>query len=166
MKFRTAYDSTFHVANPSGSRYRQNYVKIVNPDGTSKLKDAGKEDVYDSIQKAALGMSIEDLIRRARNGDDTAIGDPVESFADLSHMPTDLLSAHQMLLDAKDKYLQLPAELRAKFGNSFDKFLQASADGSAIRTLQESKKSSDPGVQPLTADEISKIRASIGGNNA
>lgn len=162
MKFRTAYERERKIS-PSGSRYRKNYVKSYEKDGTPVLQEAGVEDVYDSIQKAGQGLGIEDLIRRARAGDDTAIREPVDSYVDLTHAPKDMLEAHQMLVEAKDKYLQLPAELRGKFGNSFDQFLKASADGSALKVLQPNKQS-EP-VQPLSTSEVAAIRKMIGGND-
>lgn len=66
-----------------------------------------------------------------------------------------------MLVDAKDKYLQLPAELRGKFGNSFDAFLKASADGSAVKLLRPNKAENP--VQPLSGSEVAAIRKMIGG---
>lgn len=163
MKFRTAYSSSIRFNSPSGSRFRQKYIKQIMPDGTSKLVEDGMEDVYDSIQKAGMGLGIEDLIRRAKSGDTTAIREPIDSYADLTHAPKDLLEAHSMLSDAHNKYNALPAELRSKFGNSFEKFLQASVDGSVIRELAQPAKKADT-VSPLTAEEITKFRESLGGN--
>ena len=164
MKFSSAYSHSERFFSPSGSRFRQKYVKKILPDGSSKLVEDGVEDVYDSIQKAGIGLGIEDLIRRAKSGDTTAIREPIESYADLSKAPKDLLEAHSMLADAQNKYNSLPADLRAKFGNSFEKFLMASADGSAFRELVQPNKSSIS-VSPLTAEEITKFRESLGGSS-
>lgn len=164
MKFRTAYSQRIPFPSSSGSRYRKNYVKQINENGESKLIETGVEDVYDSIQKAALGHTIDDLIRRAKSGDTAAIREPIDSYVDLSNMPTDLLSAHQQLVDAHAKYNALPSAIRSQFGNSFDNFLKASVDGSALKLLQPNKKQSDT-VTPLSADEVYKIRSMIGGTN-
>lgn len=160
MNFRTSFNRTFKRPSPSGDRYRQKYVKTVNADGTCKLFEDGVEDVYDSIQKASNGRLLEDLIRRTERGDASAIGSPVDSYVDITNAPKDLLEAHTMLSDARVKYDKLPAELRAKFGNSFESFLKASSDGTALKALTEKPKSTTP---PLSPEEISKLRASLGG---
>lgn len=161
MKFRTAFErSTKPTPCPSGSRYRQMYVKKIY-DGKAVLEKAGVEDVYDSIQKAAPGNLIEDLLRRARSGDNTAIPEPIESYADISHAPKDLLEAHQMLAAARSKYDALPADLKAVFNNDYTSFLEASANGKAVEAIQARNVS--PENKPLSSDEITKLRAMIGG---
>lgn len=164
MKFRTAYSPRERFKSSSGSRLRKKYIKSYDKDGAYRLIEDGFEDVYDSIQKAANGVTLDALIRRAKAGDDSAIREPIDSYVDLSHVPKDLLEAHQMLIDAKDRYYSLPAELRSKFGNSFDEFLKASADGSAVKALLQPNKKADD-VQPLSSDEITKLRQQIGGTS-
>lgn len=162
MKFRSAYDTgSGQFASPSGSRYRQLYIKKIY-DGKEILEDAGKEDVFDSIQKAAPGNILEDLLRRARAGDSAAIPEPIDSYADISKAPKDLLEAHQMLLDARSKYDNLPADVKSVFGNDYVSFLEASANGNAVKVIQA--KQANPDAKPLSSDEISKLRAMLGGN--
>lgn len=148
--------------SPSGSRLRKQYQKSIEADGTPTIIEAGVEDVYDSIQKAAQGITLDDLIRRAQAGDTSAIPDPVDSYVDLTHMPSDMLEAHTMLSAARIKYDALPAEIKSKFGNTFEAFLQASADGSVFSVLSASPT---PSADALTAEEIAKIRSTIGGND-
>lgn len=118
--------------------------------------------MHDSIQKAANGNVVEDLIRRAKSGDDSAIGVPVDSYADLTNMPTDLLSAHAMMLEARDKYYSLPVQLRAKYGNSFDAFISAVGNGTIQHDI-ESHSSPRSDVTPLSKEEIAQIRKSLTG---
>ena len=167
MKFRTAYSEQVRFSSPSGSRFRKNYIKK-----GSSLIENGVEDVYDSIQKAAPGNVIEDLIRRARAGDSDAIPLPIDSYADLTKMPKDLLEAHSMLEDAHSKFDALPVKLRAEYNNDFNAFIKASADGSLIDKLKvNSKKAAakaadKPAAAPsLSAEEVSKLRSMLGGNN-
>lgn len=150
---------SFH--SPSGTRLRKLYQKATDKNGAPTLIEAGVEDVYDSIQKAAVGITLEDLIRRASNGDTSAIPEVVDSYPDLTHVPKDMLEAHSMLTAARSKYDALPAELRSKYGNSFDKFLAACADGSVLTSL---KTDSSSAVTPLTSEEIEKIRSTLGGS--
>lgn len=163
MKFRTAYDRE-RCSCPSGSRYRKLYTKIRTSEGASQLMESGVEDVYDSIQKAADGRTIEDLVRRARAGDSSAIPAPVDSYPDLSHAPKDMLEAHQMLASAREKYLSLPTQLRGKFGNSFEKFLESVGNGTVFDVARGASGTKSISSQ-LSDEELEKVRAIIGGNN-
>ena len=164
MKFRSSYSEPILFESPSGSRYRKNYLKAYNDDGTSELIENGIEDVYDSIQKAAPGNVIEDLIRRAQSGDVTAIPAPIDSFVDIADMPTDLLSMHSKLMQCRAQYDSLPADVRSLFNNSYSDFLKSVGDGSLAEKLSQLSQNSGPQVSPLTADEIQKIRSTIGGS--
>lgn len=158
MKFRSLF-SRKSFPSPSGSRYRKSYVKSIEG-GKSSLIENGVEDVYDSIQKAALGVTIEDLIRRARNGDTTAIGEPLDSYMDLSNAPKDLLEAHEMIKGMKNSFYGLPADVRAKYGNSFDSFLDAVNNGTVYGDLAAVNSSSSP------ASPAAEIKEKILGGNS
>lgn len=162
MKFKTAYDKSDFQGSPVGSRFRKQYVS----DGTD-IKECGVEDVYDSIQKAANGRLVEDLLRRASSGDPSAIPPVVDSYTDLSKAPSDILEAHQMLKDSRASFDRLPADVKSKFNNSFDTFLKASLDGSAVSILTSTPAVEAPSnvAASLSSDELSKIRSIINGGN-
>lgn len=162
MKFRTPF--TFRdfarESSPVGSRYQKTYILDSSSEG-AELIETGTVDIYDSIQKAANGLKIEDLIRRARAGDSSAIGNPVATGdLDLTGMPSDLLDAHKMLSSARDKFDSLSADKKALFNNSFESFLSSAADGSLV-----SKLSANSPPSSLTSDELVKIRSLIGGSD-
>lgn len=161
MKFRTAYSSSEHQPSPAGSRYRKKYIKSFSDNGTPVLVQDGIEDVYDSIQKAAPGNVIEDLIRRAQSGDDSAIPQPVDSFVDLTGVPKDMLEANAMLSKAKESFLKLPPAIRSRYSNNFSTFMEAVQDGSFQKDMTQLNHKN--AVAPLSADEIQKIRSSLGG---
>lgn len=163
MKFRTAYCDKEYFPSPTGTRFRTKYTRSFNNDGVAILEKSGVEDVYDSIQKAANGNTISDLIRRAKAGDPDAIKAPIDSYVNLSGCPRDLLEAHKMLLDARGKFDTLPTDLRNKFGNSFEQFLAASGSGAAVVELGKLAKAQKSTTQPLSAAEIEALRKTIGG---
>ena len=148
MKFRTAYDRE-RKQSPSGSRYRQNYTR--GSDGS--LIEAGVEDVFDSIQKAGDGLALADLIRRAERGDETAIPAPVDSFADITGAPKDLLEAHMMLNEARSKYDAMPASVKEVFNNDFSTMLAAIGDGSITTKLSQLAKKDEKVPSPTSAPE-------------
>lgn len=164
MKFRSAYSERIVFASPNGNRYRKQYIRGYDNEGNKILVENGVEDLFDTVQKAAPGNCIEDLIRRAESGDSTAIPEVVDSFVDLSHMPKDLLEAHTMLANAQEKYRLLPKELRSQFGNNFAGMLKAIGDGSFTQALTQPLKSPEKSTG-FTPDQIEEIKKIIGGNN-
>lgn len=157
MKFRTCFCIQKRFFSSPGNRFRKNYIRQ-----GSKLIENGIEDVYDSIQKAANGNCIEDLIRRARGGDSAAIPAPVDSYGDVSGMPTDLLGMHDILTRCHDSFNSLSAEVKKSFNNDFDFYLKSLSDGSFTKLLQPLKPS-NPDVDMLSHEELQKIRSLIGG---
>lgn len=161
MKFRSAYSDSGRYYSPSGDGFRKKYVKQKNPDGTSVLLEDGIENVYDSIQKAGLGLAIDDLIRRAKAGDTEAIPEVVDSYVDIRKAPKDLLEANKMLADARSKYESLPAELRSKYDNNFNTFLEAASSGEALKVASDLTKAKVKPKPTLTADEINALKAQL-----
>lgn len=164
MKFRSAYSERIVFASPNGCRYRKQYIRGYDKEGNKILVENGVEDLFDTVQKAAPGNCIEDLIRRAESGDSTAIPEVVDSFVDLSHMPKDLLEAHSMLANAQEKYKLLPKELRSQFGNTFGGMLKAIGDGSFTQVLTQPVKSTEK-TTGFTPEQIEEIKKLIGGNS-
>lgn len=91
-----------------------------------------------------------DLIRRAERGDETAIGKPIDSFADITNAPTDLLDAHMKLSAARDTYNSLPANVKAAFNNDFQTMLTAIGDGSVVDKLSQLAKAASSAPQTVT----------------
>jgi len=57
-------------------------------------------------------------------------------YGDYSHI-TDFRSALHAVRDAQDEFMKLPPDLRAKFNNSPQAFLDAVASGEAVPALRE-----------------------------
>lgn len=163
MKFRSRSNYGHSIISPSGCRFRKTFCR----DSSGKLISTGTEDIHDTVQKAAPGNVIEDLIRRATAGDPNAIRPPVDSYVDLTHVPTDIIEAHQMLIKYKDTYNALPASVKAQYGNSFDSFVNAVGTGKVSADFTAAaKKAADEQVKALSSEELTKIRSIIGGSNA
>lgn len=165
MKFRSAYSAPERFVSPNGSKFRTKYIRL---DVGQPLQENGVENVYDSIQKAADGITVGDLIRRAKAGDPLAIGEPLDSFADVTRLPKDFVEAHMMTLEYEAKFKSLPLKLRQEYDNNFSKFLAALNDGSLNEKLKLAKKSvvpPQPVVPALSDDELTKVRSMLGGNS-
>lgn len=132
---RSAFKHGSTVACPSGKRTLNKYRRRIEA-GKATLVDDGVEDIYQSIQLAAKGNLVGDLIRRAGLGDDQALGVDINSYSDLTNAPRSLLEAENRLIDAREQFDRLPLDIKKQFG-SLSAFLTAIDDGSFVKGIQD-----------------------------
>lgn len=132
MKFKTAFDcKCSDPSSSSGSRFRQTYKRQFDEkSGLFKIVSDKKEDVYNSIQIAAEGRKLSDLVARSLRGDESAIGLPVDSFVDLTNAPKDAMEAQNLLIRSQEHFMSLPKDIRSHFSNNCSVWLKSLADGS------------------------------------
>ena len=102
----------------------QDYKIIIDERGHKKLEFVGTHDIYDQIQSYAEECKIENIIARASAGDTNALNQRQGFYADITNTPRDLKEAQDSILKLSNGFYQLPAEVRAKFDNSLEKFVQ------------------------------------------
>ena len=81
--FLTTYDRDASRSVPSGSRYKDEFQLVTEPDGNTHLEVTGTKDIYKEIQSYKDGCMIENIVRRALNGDPTALSRHAEAFGDV-----------------------------------------------------------------------------------
>lgn len=132
---RSAYNYGTSKPCNSGKRTLNKYRRRIEA-GKATLVDDGVEDIYQSIQLAAKGNLVSDLIRRAGLGDDQALGVDINSYCDLTNAPKSLLEAENRLIDAREQFDRLPLDIKKQFG-SLSNFLSAIDDGSFVKGIQD-----------------------------
>lgn len=126
-----------HFYSPCGSKIRKTFERCISPTGKKSLVQGKDELVYESIQLAAKGNLVTDLLARADRGDPNAIGKPIDSYIDLTGAPKTLAEAQQRIIDARNIYERCSAEVKRLYGNSFDNFIAAMSDGTYIADLKK-----------------------------
>lgn len=149
--FKSQYDSHERRYAPSGSRYRETKQLVIDPDGNRRLEVTGTEDVYERIQSFKEECTIENIVRRALNGDPNALSKAQGVYCDTTLLPTDLISAHEAVSRAEAIYKALPAAKRQEFG-SFRDFLSKFGTLEGIQSLfvDDSKFGKDPSPVPTS----------------
>lgn len=122
--FLTQYDKDHGRSVPSGSRYKDEFQLVTEPDGNTHLEKSGTKDLYQEIQSYIDSCTIENIVRRALNGDTTALGQRQGVYGDARFDANDLIAANEAVKQAQSIYKALPAEKRAEFG-SFDSFVKS-----------------------------------------
>ena len=122
------------ISNPSGQPFEIEYKEVVaceNP----HLEAIGKRDVYGLIQAEREGVDLKHLIQRFTAGDVTAIDRARGFYADISDMPTNIFEAAAQVDHARYIFEQLTVDMKAQFGGSFERFLKAASDPSALESV-------------------------------
>lgn len=118
-----AYPTKEKYVSEPGSRYRAVYTSQLLEDGTIELVQTGVEDLqemYDA-QRSSCDMSV--LVERYLAGDLSALNRANPMFLDLLGAPQSLMEAYQIQFRAHDAFDTLPASVREKFDNDFNKFI-------------------------------------------
>ena len=120
--FKTQYSKHERRHAPSGDRMRVKYELVIDPDGNRHLEESGVEDQYERIQSFKDGCTIENIVRRALNGDPNALSRAQGVYCDATLLPNDLIAADEVVRRAEAIYKALPASQRAEFG-TFREFI-------------------------------------------
>jgi hypothetical protein len=107
----------------AGSRERNDYQIQIDMKGHKVLKKVGSHDIYQEIQSYAEECKIENILARAAAGDVAALNQRNGFYADITDSPKTLAEAQNEILKLSAYFDSLPAEIRAKFDNSKERFV-------------------------------------------
>lgn len=106
-----------------GSRERNDYQIKIDKKGHKVLEKTGSHDIYQDIQSYAEEVKIENILARAAAGDVAALNQRTGFYADITDTPKNLAEAQNNILKLSNYFDSLPAEIRAKFDNSKERFV-------------------------------------------
>ncbi|QCS36590.1 minor capsid protein [Capybara microvirus Cap3_SP_472] len=140
LLYRTPYDGkTSRIPTDPGSEWANEYeLQIVN-----KKKDlvyTGRHNLYEEIQKYKEECEIENILKRMSTGDYSMLGEE-GNYIDTEGMPDNLMDAQNSILKLQNEWLKLPVEIRKKFDNSLEAFVEESGSEEWLNKLgYETKK--------------------------
>lgn len=123
-----------HFTNP-GSREANDYRVEIDDKGHKTLKFIGTHDIYQDIQSYAEECKIENIIARAAAGDPNALNQRRGTYADITDTPKNLAEAQNIILKLSSEFEKLPTEIRAKFDNSKEKFINEFGSDSWVEAM-------------------------------
>lgn len=115
MKFRTAYTKYERNHAPAGEKIEMRHRAVFKKDGRRELIKDKAVAIYDKIQINREECEIENIIRRAVQGDYNALNQAAGQYADITGMPKSIAEAQQMVINLKETFEGLPKEVKAKF---------------------------------------------------
>lgn len=168
MKFRTAYSEQVRKSSDPGDPWKKIYTRKIDENGKSCLVETGEENLFDKIQSVRNGLLPADLVARFNRGDTSAIRPDIDSYRDLSNVPSSLGDALNAITRTKELYASLPDDVRATYNHDINQLVKAIDDGSFFTTFAPPKAQEAapvPAQDTLSGDDISKLKKMINGGN-
>ncbi len=106
----------------TGSGMKDTFKMHVDENGKRELKKSGEYNLYADIQSYKDSCSIDYILTRFVNGDETALSRVQGIYGDFTQMPKTLAELQQRVIDAENLFNNLPLEIRAQYNHSASEF--------------------------------------------
>lgn len=133
-------------ANPVGEKEINEYEERISDTGEHILEISGKTNLYDFIQESKSMCDINNIIRRYKEGDLSALSRTTGTFGDFTGLPTSLAEAQQQIINIGNEFKKLPIEIREKFNHNPDEFIRSLENGKFqefVQTMSKGELASD-----------------------
>lgn len=137
-------------ATQPGSEWHQEYRMAIDLTGHKYLEEDGKTNIYDKIQESLEETKIENIIRRAVGGDESALAVMHGTYMDTTNMPKTLAEMQQAVIAATEEFYKLPLDIRQKFDQSPEQFI---AEYGSDEWIEKMKK---PETIQITQEETTE----------
>lgn len=111
------------IAAPSGEKEEYRHEPEYNEWNKRVLKRTKIIPIYDIIQSHADECNFEKIIRRATEGDTTALNIIEGQYIDITEAPKNIMEAQNIMLNAKKEFENLPADTRKKFDYDYHNYM-------------------------------------------
>lgn len=124
MKFDTQFNrlGVPGEKTKTGSGMKDTYKMHVDADGKRELKKSGEYNLYADIQSYKDSVSIDYILTRFVNGDETALSRVQGIYGDFTQMPTTMAELQQRVIDAEHLFNNLPLDIREQYNFSASEF--------------------------------------------
>ena len=112
------------IVPPIGDGTAPEYEEVFE-NGIYYLRETGKTNLFDMVQASKEETLVYNIIARYQRGDLNALNQRVGQYMDVVGMPTNLAEAHQVMLDVQRKFDSLSPEIKGKFDNDVNVFVNA-----------------------------------------
>lgn len=136
MSFFSRLNRLETIPHPVGDGTAPIYEEFVE-DGHRVLKETGRENLFDYVQASKDECDIYNILARYQRGDVDVLNRRQGQYLDVVGLPTNMAEAHQLMIDVERKFNSLDPEIRKKFDNSVDVFVDklAHSDEAGLRDL-------------------------------
>lgn len=130
------------IANCAGNRMEPEYKERYDENGKAYLEQVGEVDTYEKIQSYRDECDVMSILSRYAAGDQTVMSNP-GWYIDTTKMPTTYTEYLNLMNEQREKFDQLPIEIRMKFNNNFNEYMATAGEEQWLRNL---------GIKPVNND--------------
>lgn len=123
LTWGTKYGEKIKNYSPAGAKIQVEHTPHMGLDGRRKLVKDNPKPIYEMIQASREQCEIERIVKRALNGDMTALNAIEGHYMDITGAPRSLAQAQQIIINAKNDFDKLDAETKKKFDNNVEIFI-------------------------------------------
>lgn len=121
--FRTAFSERVRMHQPVGSKIITEHRLVMDKDGIDRLVKDNKINIYEKIQASAEQSDVNNIVRRAKAGDPTALNQVKGEYMNVLGAPKNLREAQQFVINAERQFNSLPLEVKKSFDNNAKKYV-------------------------------------------
>lgn len=111
------------IGTPEGDHFLPVYQEEIK-DGVKTLVQTGYTNVYEQIQADLESTKIENILHAVAMRDLSALHQRDATYVDATNMPKNLMEAQNLVLRMKTEFEKMPVEVKEKFNNSADKYVE------------------------------------------
>lgn len=124
--FVTKYTGREIIPTESGEKTRPNYKPKFDSRGNYVLEQDGVFNSYDDIQSHAESTDLALIMQRYNmTGDSSLLNVRQGFYEDITGFPANYAEMQNMLIDANNKFMELPLAVREEFGQDPAQFYMA-----------------------------------------
>lgn len=143
MKFWTRSERPPRMPNTAGEKEQAEYEMDIDIHGHKFLEKSGYTNIYERIQESLEETKIENIIRRALGGDETALATMHGVYTDITDAPKTLAEMQQLVIKATMDFQKLPVEVREKFNHDPAQFVAEYGTDEWIKKMERPKTLGD-----------------------
>lgn len=152
-------DRKVYYSNP-GSRVKVLYSPVMDEGGNFHLEKSGETDIYEEIQSHRESTELSVLLKRFQNGEYDVLSKAQGFYADVSDAPRSYAEVLQRVKEGESTFSALPADVRNKFGNSFECWFATIGSEDWFKAMgiavSDSRKPSDPDSGSDGSEQVTK----------
>lgn len=143
------------TSNP-GSGMKDTYKMHVDENGKRELKKSGEYNLYADIQSYKDSVSIDYILTRFINGDETALSRVQGIYGDFTQMPRTMAELQQRVIDAENLFNNLPLDIREQYNFSASEFFAQLDSDKTKAIFAPPEESKETVVEQVVTDELTK----------
>lgn len=109
--------------SPTGDKIQMEHTPHMGLDGKRKLILDDAKPIYEMIQAHREETEIDRIVKRAMQGDMSALNAVAGQYMDIAGAPNSLAEAQQIIINAKRDFDKLDPEIKKKFDNNVEIFI-------------------------------------------